>query len=234
MTEHDQDRGPGATPPPAGSDLGRRVRFRRRRLGLSLAEAAARAAASPGYLRHVEEEPAQPGAAFLLRLADALETTVAELVGGTAEFPPGLAGAAARPEVLVLDAADCWAHLATHGVGRLAVTVDDAPAIFPVNYTVTDRRIAFRTAPESGPAAAAGHRAALEADHLDDAFGEGWSVLVVGPARAVTDAAEAHRLTTAAPSGPWVGPHPLWIVLDPERVTGRRIRAAGMPLSTSS
>ncbi|MEU3709921.1 helix-turn-helix domain-containing protein [Streptomyces catenulae] len=230
----DQDRGPGSATPPAGSDLGRRVRFRRCRLGLSLAEVAARAGASPGYLRHVEEDPAEPGAEFLLRLADALDTTVAELVGGTVEFPPGLAGAAARPEVLVLDTAACWTHLGTHGVGRVAVTVDDAPAIFPVNYTVTDGGIAFRTAPESGPAAAAGDRAALEVDHLDDAFGEGWSVLVVGPARAVTDPAEDRRLTAAAHSDPWVGARPLWIALDPVHLTGRRIHATGRPAPVSA
>ncbi|MFD9813499.1 helix-turn-helix domain-containing protein [Streptomyces sp. NPDC059080] len=223
----DQERAPGPVPRPTGSDLGRRVKFRREHLGLTREEVAARTAASPRYLRHVEEDPAQPGTAFLLRLADALDTTLAELVGGTVEFPPGLAGAAARPEVLVLDTAACWAHLSTHGVGRLAVTVDDAPALFPVNYTVADGKIAFRTATESGPAAAAGHRVALEVDHLDEAWSEGWSVLVVGPARTVTDAAEAHRLTAAARSSPWVGARPLWMVLDPERITGRRIRATG-------
>ncbi|MFD9813387.1 helix-turn-helix domain-containing protein [Streptomyces sp. NPDC059080] len=230
-----QERGPGPTPPRDGSDLGRRVRFRRRQLGLTREEVAARAAASPGYLRYVEEHAALPGIAFLLRLADALDTTVAELAGQTVELPPGLAEAVVRPEVLVLvlSVAACWEHLSTHGVGRLAVTVDGVPAIFPVNYTVAGEKIAFRTAPESGPAEAAGRQAALEVDHIDDAFRQGWSVLVIGSARTATSDTDARRLERAARSGPWVGERPQWIVLDPTRITGRRIRATGAPTSTS-
>ncbi|MFF9481866.1 helix-turn-helix domain-containing protein [Streptomyces sp. NPDC014733] len=220
-----QERGSGPAPPPAGSDLGRRTRARRQQLALTREEVATRAAASPGYLRYVEESDARPGIAFLLRLADALDTTVAELAGRTVELPPGLAEAAARPEVLALSTTECWARLSTHGVGRIAVTVDGSPAIFPVNYTVTGDKIAFRTAPGSGPAAAAGGRAALEVDHIDDAFSEGWSVLAVGPARTVTSDTDARWLGTVARSAPWVGERPQWIVLEPDRITGRRIRA---------
>ncbi|MER7156483.1 helix-turn-helix domain-containing protein, partial [Streptomyces lydicus] len=90
----------GSAPEPgrSRSDLGRRAALRRRQLGLTRAEVAARAAASPGYLRYVEESGASTGIGFLLRLAGALETTVAELTGGTTELPAGVGRAAAHPE----------------------------------------------------------------------------------------------------------------------------------------
>lgn len=210
------------------SDLGRRATLRRQQMGLTREEVAVRAAASPGYLQYVEEGAADPGIGFMLRLAGALETTVAELVGGTMELPAGFGKAAAHPEVLVLSQAECRALLSTHGVGRIALTIDDAPAVFPVNYTVTDELIAYRTAPEAGPAAAAGQDVALEVDHIDDAFSQGWSVLVAGHALVVTHPYEIRRLEEHAHTDPWVGDgRHQWIAIHPKRITGRRIRVMG-------
>ncbi|MEU8995382.1 pyridoxamine 5'-phosphate oxidase family protein [Streptomyces caniferus] len=217
------------------SDLGRRAALRRQQLGLTREEVASRAAASPGYLQYVEESAADPNIGFMLRLAGALETTVAELAGGTMELPAGFGKAAAHPEVLVLSPAECRERLSTHGVGRVAVTVDDAPAVFPVNYTVSDELIAYRTAPEAGPAAAAGQDVALEVDHIDDAFSQGWSVLVAGHAHVVTDPYEARRLEERAHTGPWVGDgRHQWIAIHPNRITGRRIRVMGAHASSQA
>ncbi|UKY47905.1 helix-turn-helix domain-containing protein [Streptomyces inhibens] len=217
------------------SDLGRRAALRRQQLGLTREEVAARAAASPGYLQYVEESAAEPGIGFMLRLAGALDTTVAELVGGTMELPAGFGKAAAHPEVLVLSPAECHERLSTHGVGRVAVTVDDAPAVFPVNYTVADELIAYRTAPEAGPAAAAGQEVALEVDHIDDAFSQGWSVLVVGRAHVVTNSYESRRLEEHAHTAPWVGDgRHQWIAIHPTRITGRRIRVMGAHAPTTA
>lgn len=47
---------------------------------------------------------------------------------------------------VVLDAQTCWQQLAGEEVGRLAVSVRQHPDIFPVNYTVDDQTIVFRTA----------------------------------------------------------------------------------------
>ncbi|MFI1500043.1 helix-turn-helix domain-containing protein [Streptomyces platensis] len=218
----------GSEPVRTRSDLGRRAALRRQQLGLTREEVAARAAASPGYLQYVEESAAEPGIGFMLRLASALDTTVAELAGGTMELPAGFGRAAAHPEVLVLSPAECREMLSTHGVGRVAVTVDDTPAVFPVNYTVADELVAYRTAPEAGPAAAAGQEVALEVDHIDDAFSQGWSVLVVGRAHVVTDSYESRRLEEHAHTGPWVGDgRHQWIAIHPTRITGRRIRVMG-------
>ncbi|MFG2859205.1 helix-turn-helix domain-containing protein [Streptomyces sioyaensis] len=215
------------------SDLGRRAALRRQQLGLTREEVASRAAASPGYLQYVEESAADPDIGFKLRLAGALETTVAELAGGTTELPAGFGKAAAHPEVLVLSPEECRERLSTHGVGRIAVTIDDAPAVFPVNYTVADELIAYRTAPGTGPAAAAGQDVALEVDHIDDAFSQGWSVLVAGHAHVVTNFYESRRLEQHAHTGPWAGDgRHQWIAIHPHRITGRRIRVMGAPASS--
>ncbi|GAA2404786.1 hypothetical protein GCM10010420_35500 [Streptomyces glaucosporus] len=204
-------------------DIGRRVALQRQRLGLTREEAASLAGMAPGYLAYLEEHPASPSGPALLRLAAALETSVDWLRGGGAGRPPGRGVPARHPELRELDPDECRAHLTTHGVGRIAVTTPEGPAIVPVNYQVVDDEIAFRTAPDATPAAAVGHEVAFEVDHVDEAFRRGWSVLVVGPARAAAED-ETARLADRTPYGPWAGgERDLWVLIRPERVTGRRI-----------
>lgn len=222
--------------PPAGSpsapllphgDLGRRVAHRREELGLSLADVARRAGSAPEYIQYVEQRSALPGPGFLLRLADALETTVEELTGGLADVPPGRGQAARHPQFTELTREECWALISAYGVGRLAVTTPDGPAVLPLNYCVDDENIAFRTAPDSVPAAADGHEVAFEVDHIDDVMSEGWSVLAVGAAHAVSAPDAVRHLNELAHSAPWAGggSRTLWLTLTPRRVTGRRIVA---------
>jgi len=216
---------PAGTPSAAG-DIGRRVALRREQLGLTREETAARAGTAPGYLHYVEEQPtAAPGMSFLIRLADALETTVSQLRGGDADLPPGAGRAAYHPEFVELTPEECRALLASHGVGRVAVSTPHGPAIVPVNYSVVDGAIVFRTTHGATPALAAGSEVAFEVDHLDEALSQGWSVLVVGHAEHVTDPGAARRLSGLARSAPWAGgDRELWVRISPERLTGRRIR----------
>ncbi|MGW5637879.1 pyridoxamine 5'-phosphate oxidase family protein [Streptomyces sp. NPDC003832] len=210
--------------PPLG-DLGRRLSLRRTRLGLSREETADRAGMAAGYLRYLEEQPVTaPGMGALLRLAGALRTTVTELTGGDVEQPPGPGRAARRPEFTVLTSAECRALLSTHGVGRLAVPTATGLTVVPVNYTVVDSAVVFRTAAGATPALAAGLQVAFEVDRIDDAFASGWSVLVRGRALAVTDLAEARRLDETAHSAPWAGGRrTLWVRIEPHAISGRRI-----------
>ncbi|MBC2904178.1 helix-turn-helix domain-containing protein [Streptomyces cupreus] len=213
-----------AEPLPVG-DLGRRLALRRTRLGLSREETAARAGMAPSYLRFLEEQPvAAPGIGALMRLAGALQTTVTELTGGDAERPPGPGRAARHAEFSELTADQCRALFSSHGVGHLAVPTATGPVVVPVNYTVVDGAIVFRTAPGATPALAAGCQVAFEVDRVDDAFSSGWSVLVRGYAKAVTDLAEVRRLDERAYSAPWAGgPRTLWIRIEPRVLSGRRI-----------
>jgi transcriptional regulator with XRE-family HTH domain len=210
--------------PLSRSDVGRRVAARREQLGLTRDEVAERAGSATGYLQYLEEGPAVPGIAFLLRLADALETTVAELSGGTADLPPGTGRAAGHAELKELGDDECRALLGTHGVGRVAVTTVEGPAIVPVNYLVFHGNVSFRTAPNALPARVAGSDAAFEVDHIDDALSQGWSVLIVGHAHTVTDAETVRTLNEQASTTPWAGgERTSWITVVPRRITGRRI-----------
>ncbi|MFE0700639.1 helix-turn-helix domain-containing protein [Streptomyces sp. NPDC058872] len=219
-------------PPHAASDLGRRVAARRTQLGLTWDEVAARAGSTPGYIAYVEERLPTPGIEFLVRLANALETTVQDLTGYTADLAPGGATAGYRARVEEMGEAECWALLDDHGVGRVAVEGKDGLALFPVNYQVVDGEIAFMTAADSSLARAStsGAEVAFEEDHLDEAFSQGWSVLVVGPARTVSDEDAARRVKDAVHSTPWAGEgRDTVVTLSPRRVTGRRILVPGAP-----
>ncbi|MFE6760976.1 helix-turn-helix domain-containing protein [Streptomyces sp. NPDC057689] len=219
---------------PAG-DLGRRAAARRAALGLSLEEVADRAGSTPGYIAYVEEKVPAPGPAFLVRLADALDTTVQDLAGFTADLPQGGAAAGLRPRMTELGETECWALLDDHGVGRIAMTGKDGPEVFPVNYQVVGRKVVFMTAAGSHLArtAATGAEVAFELDRLDEAFSQGWSVLAVGPVREVPDGPESAELLDAVHSTPWAGEgRETLVILSPDRVTGRRIVVPGAPGTT--
>lgn len=78
-------------PMPSSGDLGRRVAQRRMELGLTRDQLAARAGMATGYLTYLETQVAHVGSSGLARLADALQTTVDELLGGPPiEEPDGI------------------------------------------------------------------------------------------------------------------------------------------------
>jgi nitroimidazol reductase NimA-like FMN-containing flavoprotein (pyridoxamine 5'-phosphate oxidase superfamily) len=222
MTEQASSNAAGGHPT---GDLGRRLTLRREELGLTREEAADRAGMAAGYLRYLEEQPtAAPSAASLLRLAGALETTVRDLSGGDVDLPSGLGQAGRHPEFTELTTQECRELLATHGVGRLAVSTASGPVVVPVNYSVVEGTLVFRTHPQSVPAQASGSQVAFEIDHIDGALSQGWSVLVRGDARAMTDPDSVRRLEEQAYSAPWAGGRrELWIRIEPLSITGRRI-----------
>ncbi|MEV5610579.1 pyridoxamine 5'-phosphate oxidase family protein [Streptomyces sp. NPDC052225] len=207
------------------TDLGRRIAAHRARLGLSLPDLARRTEASPSYLRYLETHPASPAPGFLTRLAAALETTAEELSGALTDVPPGLARERREPALVPLSESEARSLLASHGVGRLAFTAPDGPVVVPLNYRVTpDGGLAFRTRPGSVTNAAGGQRVAFEVDRIDDATSTGWSVLVVGTARAVADADTGAALDALPGTAPWAGrDRDRWFVVTPHRVSGRRI-----------
>ncbi|MEU2156053.1 pyridoxamine 5'-phosphate oxidase family protein [Streptomyces sp. NPDC019396] len=214
---------PSTTPRPH-TDFGRRLAARREDLGLTPEDVAARAGAATTYIQYLEERPAAPEAGTLRRIAAALETTVEELAGGTVDQPPGRGMALRDAGLAELDEAECRDLMSTHGVGRIGVLTPEGPAVVPVNYQTFGAEIAFRTTLGKVPAFAAGSEVAFEVDHIDDVFSQGWSVLVVGMARAVTDEAVVRRLEAEAHTSPWAGgERDLWLAVAPSRITGRRI-----------
>jgi nitroimidazol reductase NimA-like FMN-containing flavoprotein (pyridoxamine 5'-phosphate oxidase superfamily)/DNA-binding XRE family transcriptional regulator len=223
---------PNAEAVPAGgaqSDVGRRIAQRREELGLTREETAARVGSAPGYLQYLEEKStAMPGMGVLIRLADALDMSVSALRGGDADLPPGIGRAARHPELTELSVEECWARLSTHDVGRVAIDGSTGPLVVPLNYGVVDGAIAYRTAPDATPATAVGTHVAFEVDQIDEALSQGWSVLLQGCARAVSDAGTVRRLNALAYSDPWAGgERDMWVRIDPESISGRRIVVRG-------
>lgn len=81
----------------------------------------------------------------------------------------------------ILDDQTCRELLATHSVGRVALTADALPAVFPVNYVFHDDAVLF--ASEQGAKLAAAQRgdiACFEIDHMDAINHCGWSVMATG------------------------------------------------------
>ena len=103
--------------PPDPGDLSRRLAARRAELRLSLSQVAERAAVNRRYLEYLESFPGQPDAGTLRRLAAALRTTPAALLGAGGDAPPGRRpGPVGQLEPLSLG--ECHRLLAPGGLGR--------------------------------------------------------------------------------------------------------------------
>ena len=207
-------------------DLGRRVRRRRSELGLSVAEVARRAGMDSGYLEYLEGSVGSLTTSSLLRLAAALETTADALAGGGIERPPGGGGAGPSPTLEELETQECLHLIQAGGVGRIVFLTPVGPSALPVNFRLVDGDIVFRTAEGGTLDRAVGAQAAIgfEVDHLDEALAEGWSVLIHGHARPVSDEAEVERFHELQVE-PWPGgERDRYLRLAPTEITGRRIR----------
>jgi transcriptional regulator with XRE-family HTH domain len=67
---------------PTAGAFGERLRRERAKAGLSLAQLADASGISKPYLVRLENEPSNPSLELLARLAEALDVTVADLLGG--------------------------------------------------------------------------------------------------------------------------------------------------------
>lgn len=124
----------------------------------------------------------------------------------------------------VIDRDECMQLLRDGSIGRVAVIDGGHPLILPVNYVVHEDLIVFRTGGGTKYGSAVrGGAVAFEIDefHLDTH--EAWSVVVSGRLEEVTS---TDRVAELAMTGlePWsVATTDHWVVVHPERVTGRRI-----------
>ncbi|HTW04364.1 MAG TPA: pyridoxamine 5'-phosphate oxidase family protein [Streptosporangiaceae bacterium] len=119
---------------------------------------------------------------------------------------------------------ECIRLMGSVSVGRIVYTRQALPAVEMVNFALVDGDIVIRTSAEGKLAAATrGAVVAFEADSVDLAEHTGWSVTIVGQARAVNDVAEIRRLERAAPPSwvTWESDH--FICISPAMVNGRRV-----------
>ncbi|MEV0378776.1 pyridoxamine 5'-phosphate oxidase family protein [Nonomuraea sp. NPDC050643] len=207
--------------------LGRRIARRRDALGLSREDLARRSGVPAGYVAFLEGEPGPPIREVLARLAEALGSTVAELLGEAAETPTG---AAARPLPQSLDEDECLRLLEPGGVGRIGFEGRFGLTVLPVNFRVSDGAIVFRT--QHGGSTDEDLRTgtrdveymvAFEVDRIDEPERGGWSVLVQGSLHHVTEDERAEAAATGVE--PWAGgEREQYLKIVPFRLTGRRIK----------
>ena len=208
--------------PPDPGDLSRRIARRRAELRLSLAQVAARSRVSPRYLEYLERYPALPDPATLRSLAAALRTTAAALLGAGGLVPPGHLPLAGTPVEGRLTVAECRQLIKPGGVGRIAVSTASGIAVLPVNFAVVADTIVIRTGSGTLIAAHAADDVAFEVDHVDEALGQGWSVLVRGSAHRVAQPGELRQLRERAAVTPWAGgKREVYIRIVPVAVSGR-------------
>ncbi len=178
------------------------------------------------YLEYVERYPARPGAAVLRRLAAALQTTPAALLGGGSLVPPGYGHLAGPPVVTKLMPAECRHLIAAGGIGRIAFCTTSGPAVLPVNFAVVAGTIVIRTAEGTAIAGHSDEQVAFEVDHVDEALSQGWSVLVRGRAHRVAHPAELQIVRRDAAIWPWPGgDRDVYVRIVPDAITGRRIES---------
>jgi len=129
---------------------------------------------------------------------------------------------------IVLEPEECWRLLESAVVGRLAMAVAGDVDIFPVNYVIDDGALLFRTAEGTKLVEVViSGRLAFEADGLDPAAGEAWSVVVKGWGEVLDTFDEIYHAQDLL-LHPWHAPDrkERYVRIVPERVTGRRFRLA--------
>jgi nitroimidazol reductase NimA-like FMN-containing flavoprotein (pyridoxamine 5'-phosphate oxidase superfamily) len=122
----------------------------------------------------------------------------------------------------------CWDLLPQARVGRLAwADADGRILVIPVNFGIDGRGIVVRTGDTVLlHAARAGRRCAFQAEDLEPGLRSGWTVLVDGQLRVVTDQASVERLGPLVT--PWLRvPRPHVLVLEATQVSGRRLQEVG-------
>jgi nitroimidazol reductase NimA-like FMN-containing flavoprotein (pyridoxamine 5'-phosphate oxidase superfamily) len=140
---------------------------------------------------------------------------------------PGPAPAVGGRNLRTLTPAECLSLLEPGGVGRVGFTSVEGVVILPVNYAVAGNTIVFRTAPDTLLAAYGNAPVSFEADRLDEACREGWSVLVQGHARKITSEHEVQRLEHATHLEPWAaGARDVYVRIMPAQISGRRVQQA--------
>jgi nitroimidazol reductase NimA-like FMN-containing flavoprotein (pyridoxamine 5'-phosphate oxidase superfamily) len=124
----------------------------------------------------------------------------------------------------VLDRQECLRLLETATLGRIGLTMGALPVVLPVNFWFDGQRIFVRTGVGSKLDTATQNAVvAFEVDDFDAIYHSGWSVMVTGVAREITEPDELESLRRA--------PVPRWaprgdgrvIAISTEMVSGRRV-----------
>lgn len=120
---------------------------------------------------------------------------------------------------------DCLALLGAAEIGRIGIVIDRQPMIFPVNFELDGDLIVFRTSPGIVLDHAALDQVVFEVDKVDASNHEGWSVVVTGLAREITDALDPASISERSSAlVPWAsGAKEHWVRITEPEITGRHV-----------
>ena len=123
----------------------------------------------------------------------------------------------------VLDAEECLRLLGTKTLGRIGVSIDALPAVLPVNYVLDGDQVIIRTSRGTKLSAATRHNiVAFEVDDIDPPTGIGWSVMVRGLAREISDPPRLESARQAALAN-WLDPdRSRHVAVSTDLISGRR------------
>jgi uncharacterized protein len=132
-----------------------------------------------------------------------------------------------EPQLTTLTREECLDLLSGAVVGRIGYVADGRAIIIPVNFALLDGDIVFCTAKGSKLSwLSLRGRVAFEADESRLADHEGWSVLIQGVAREVTDPEELAVLRRG-PLHSWLrSSHEHWVRISIEAMSGRALHRA--------
>ncbi|MFE9171334.1 pyridoxamine 5'-phosphate oxidase family protein [Streptomyces kebangsaanensis] len=124
-----------------------------------------------------------------------------------------------------LDRQECLRLLGKVPVGRVVYTRQALPAVLPVNFALdADASVLVRTSARSDLVRAVdGVVVAFEADEFATETRSGWSVVVTGRARVVTEPAEHERLLRTGPDSWMPIQDDVFIRIEAAMVTGREL-----------
>ena len=109
----------------------------------------------------------------------------------------------------------------------MALCTDTGPLVWPVNYSMGEDDIVFRTSPYSVLGTMAlNRRLAFEVDRIDLDREDGWSVLATGAGEMVEDPDDLALIRTFRDPHPWAGgpARLLYVRLRWDGLTGRELR----------
>lgn len=121
---------------------------------------------------------------------------------------------------------ECLHLLRTVPIGRVGITSGALPLVLPVNFVLDGDEIVIRTVRGSKHDAAMHNTVvAFEADKIDPVGHTGWSVVVTGTSREITEPAEV-RNAESLPLTRWAaedGEKERFVAISCDVVTGRRL-----------
>jgi hypothetical protein len=147
-------------------------------------------------------------------------------VGMTTSNDPEFVAIDITSKMGVLDEGTCVELLESTPIGRIGFSADGELLVLPVNFKWHEQGVVFRTLEGQKLAAAAENQhVCFEVDHWDAGTRTGWSVVVQGVAREVTNWAEDALLDELG-LVPWAKAQwrPIWVRIEPTMISGRVLR----------